>query len=637
MTKPLHILLVEDSDDDAALVTRALQKHGLSFTAKRVETAPDFESALTEGGIDAILADFSLPRFSGIEALRIARVQDVDVPFILVSGTIGEHVAVEAMRAGAHDYVMKQNLARLGPALERELAEAEVRRARSRAEMEIRKREEWFRSLIEDASDLVAVMDESGVILYEAPSSESILGLKAEELEGTNAFDRIHPEDVQRVHAAFRDAVATGRPTLRIEYRYRHGDGTWLHLESVGRNLVNHPAVRGLVVNSRDVTERKLIESQLEQAQRLASLGHLAATIAHEFNNVLMGIQPFAEIVSRRAGNDSQLVKAASAISASVLRGSRITQDILRFTQPGNLAPVPLRLSRWFEEQRSELESLLGPSHRLVLEVAEESAVSADPGQLLQAIVNLTLNARDAMPEPGIVTIAARKTTPHDIPAHALLDGLEFVRISVADTGTGIDDTTMQHVFDPLFTTKRTGTGLGLAVTRQIIERHGGRILAESTPGEGTAFHIFLPSPKMEELPYETQPQRPSIEEHARILLIEDDPAVAAGLEALLEIEGFTVRVVSTGGESFDAITRFAPHALVLDVGLPDIDGIELYHQIAARWPELPVIFSTGHGDRGRLERQLQGSNVRLLLKPYDSSALIDLLEPMLRAGSDRS
>lgn len=628
----LRLLLVEDSDDDAALVTRALQRHGLTFTIERVETASDFERALSAGGFDAILADFSLPSFNGIEALHIARARRIDLPFIVVSGTIGEQVAVDAMRAGAHDYVMKQSLARLGPALERELAEAEVRRAKLRVEQEIRQREEWYRALIEDASDLTAVIDENGVIHYEAPTSERLLGLKPDELVGTNAFDRIHPDDRERVLRVFHEAVRTGKPSLRVEYRYRHGDGTWRHLESIGRNLAGHPAVRAVVVNSRDITERKLIETQLEQAQRLASLGHLAATIAHEFNNVLMGIQPFAEIVRRHAGDNVQLSRAAASITGSILRGSRITQDILRFTQPANLVPVPLDLGRWLDEVQSELDSLLGPAHRLVTRVARGTYVQADPGHLQQAIVNLILNARDAMLEPGKVTITAAPSNDGD-PARALLAGADFVRLSLSDTGSGIDDATMAHIFDPLFTTKRTGTGLGLAVTRQIIERHGGRIFAESTPGQGTVFHILLPAATYDGRDEESSREDVPVIDERRVLLVEDDVAVATGLAALLELDGFTMHVVATGSESFNAIEQFAPHVLVLDVGLPDIDGIELYHQIHARWPDLPVIFSTGHGDRGRLERQLHGSNVRLLMKPYDSAALIDLLEAMLRAA----
>lgn len=630
MKKPLTILLVEDNDDDAVLVERALEKQGLAVEIKRVDSSSEFESAISSTQFDAILADFSLPQFSGIEALRLARAKSLDVPFIIVSGTIGEQTAVEAMRGGAHDYVMKQSLGRLGAALERELAEAELRRAHLRSEQEIHEREEWFRALIENASDLVAVLEPDGVIRYQAPSSERLLGFPPEEMVGTNALERIHPEDLQRVGRAFRDAVSSGRSMLRLEYRYRHADGTWLHIESVGRNLRDHPAVRGIVVNSRDITERKLVESQLAQAQRLASLGHLAATVAHEFNNVLMGIQPYAEIVRRRAADIPQLAKAAESISSSIMRGRRITQEILRFTQPANLTCVPLDLQQWLERVRPELESLLGATHRLEIHVAEGTAVQADPEHLLQTIVNIVLNARDAMMQPGVVTIAAQKTADDDSSARALLDSTDFISIEISDTGTGMNAETLKHVFDPLFTTKKSGTGLGLAVTRQIIERHGGRIFADSTLGEGTVFHIFLPVAKSAEVHVQSPAPEKREMQVARILLVEDDAAISSGLSTLLELDGFAMRVVATGGESFDAITDFEPDALVLDVGLPDIDGIELYQEIHRRWPRLPVIFSTGHGDRGRLESQLSGNDVRLILKPYDSADLVDLLQTIL-------
>ncbi|HEX9163435.1 MAG TPA: PAS domain S-box protein [Thermoanaerobaculia bacterium] len=501
------------------------------------------------------------------------------------------------------------------------------------AEELLRNSEERFRALIENSSDIIAVVDAAGRVLYESPSAERILGFTSEELVGTSAFDRMHPDDRQRVRALFVAGLAESRAIGRIEYRTLHKDGSWRSCEAIGLNMLQDPAVRGIIVTARDVTERKLIESELERERRVSGLGHLAATIAHEFNNVMMGIQPFAEIIARTAATNKDLVTASQHIQTSIKRGRRVTQEILRFTRPVEPILNEIDVAAWLQDLRPELMSLLGDQLRLVISVAPNIRIRGDAGQLTQVLANLTLNARDAMASPnGTLTIRVSETAPGSRFAFGVVPNPEqYVHIAVSDTGSGIPAEALPHIFDPLFTTKRSGTGLGLPVARQIVEKHVGHVFVESTAAAGTAFHIFLPRAQnrfgqlgagVDAIAAAAAPNRPT-----RILLVEDDELVAAGTVAVLSASGFDVKVVGTGAECMPAIDAFDPDAIVLDVGLPDVDGIDLYGDIAAKYESLPVVFSTGHGDSSRIGDLLRKPTLAFLQKPYDCSVLIEMLE----------
>ena len=261
MGVPLKVLVVEDSEDDTLLLARDLRRGGYDPVYERVETAEEMEATLEEDAWELVVSDHSMPRFSSSAALELLRSKGfVDVPFIIVSGQIGEDAAVEAMKSGAQDYIMKGNRTRLISAIERELGEAEVRRKRRQAEQALQDSEERFRSLVQYASDLIVILDSDGVITYESPSVERILGYKPEERVGNRAFDLVHPDDAEKVARIFSDYM--GRPGLHptVEYRVRAKDGSWRCFEAIGNNLLHEPSVGGIVVNSRDVTERKRAE-----------------------------------------------------------------------------------------------------------------------------------------------------------------------------------------------------------------------------------------------------------------------------------------------------------------------------------------------------------------------------------------
>jgi nitrogen-specific signal transduction histidine kinase/ActR/RegA family two-component response regulator len=375
----------------------------------------------------------------------------------------------------------------------------------------------------------------------------------------------------------------------------------------------------GTVMTFRDITERDELQRQLDQATRLNSLGTLAAKMAHEFNNVLMGIFPFVDMIRSRSENDPRIVKWCGAIAQSVARGKRVTQEVLRFTRPQMPNRRVLAVDTWLNDLAPALRATAGATIALDVVIYDRGLrISGDREQFEQLLINLISNSRDAMPGGGSVAITAAR------------DG-DSVRISVRDNGPGMAQETAKRVFEPFFTTKRVGgTGLGLSIADQIVKAHAGTIELHSAPGQGTAFEIRLP---LTSLPVSasSSPAGDNAPFCGAVLVIEDDDAVAAGLRDVLEQTGAQVSVASTGKAALDVLCTSVPDAVVLDIGLPDIDGVALYTLIAARHPTLPVIFSTGHGDEAAVREFLRRPNVRFLLKPYPAETLVEALLEITR------
>jgi PAS domain S-box-containing protein len=268
MNKRLNILHLEDEPDFAELVRSLLEQGGVDADVKRVGDRPAFTLALAVGGFDLIISDYHLPSFTGLEALAMAKNKFPHMPFILVSGTIGEQAAIESLKAGATDYVLKQQPDRLPSAVRRAVQEAEERAKLRAAEMELSRREKYFRTLTENVLDILTVVDQEGVVLYKSASLKSVLGYEPEELIGKSVFNHIHPDDMAKVLEKFQILlVKPGQPVI-FQFRYQHKNGEWRHLESIGQNRLADPEIKALVVNSRDVTDRLRAEEDLRQSEK---------------------------------------------------------------------------------------------------------------------------------------------------------------------------------------------------------------------------------------------------------------------------------------------------------------------------------------------------------------------------------
>ena len=622
MDVTVRILLLEDVWADAELVKAELRKAGLEFTARRVATQPEFERALREFRPDLIIADHNLPQFNGAAALALARQMALAAPFILLTGSLDEETAVEYMKAGAADYILKDRLARLGPAVRAALD-------RKRMKQQLDDREEYFRSLIEQAMDIIAVLDAEGAIRYASPSVLPLLGYAPEDLVGLDILALVHPDDVDVTLRVFSEGVATGKGGRLLELRLRHKDGTFRHLEAIGRYLLDDPLVQGVVINARDVTERRALERQFLQAQKMEAVGRLAGGVAHDFNNLLTAILGYADLLLDGLPTLSPLRPDLEEIRKAANRAGALTRQLLAFSRKQVLEMRVLDLNELVADMDKMLQRLLGEDIDVLTKLGSAlGAVRADAGQLEQVIVNLAVNARDAMPEGGRLTIETRNAELDDsyVREHVPVQPGRYVMLAVSDTGTGMSAETMSHVFEPFFTTKEAGkgTGLGLATVYGIVKQSGGYVWCYSERGEGTTFKVYLPRV---DAPVDQFPARAALPRtlgSETILLVEDEVGLRALTRRLLEKHGYMVLEAGTRDAALAlAWEHVGPiHLLLADVVLPGASGPTLAGELLSRRADLKVLFMSGYTEDAIVNRGVLAPNTAFINKPFSGENL---------------
>lgn len=464
-------------------------------------------------------------------------------------------------------------------------------------------------------SDTITCSEEMCRLLQTDPHMEA--------LPFGDAMSALEVEHREEMTESFRAAAAGDEPVdYQVSLRTPQGERRVLR----GRvqrecDFRGHPVrVVGMV---QDITAQKDLEERLQQSERMSNQGQLAASVARELNNILMGIQPVAEMIVRNSTSDARVYESATRIADSVARGKRVTEEILRFTHTPAPARTPVDVAGWLADCYAEMVQLAGPRVAIAIDAESGMRVLADPQQLRQVFTNLVTNARDAMPRGGSIVIRAARQTIRKT------NGLTaLIHFTITDSGIGMSPETIRMAFEPLFTTKHTGgTGLGLAIAHKLVAVHEGELWADSVLGAGSTFHLLLPA--VTGAPASVAPANKvaaSEEPFHRILLVEDDAAVAMGLMTLLQLDQIEADLVTCGADVVARIESFSPEAVVLDVGLPDISGIAVYEQIARRWPSLPVLFSTGHDDERLLNHVLARPNVGYLSKPYESASLLRAL-----------
>ena len=419
------------------------------------------------------------------------------------------------------------------------------------AEEELRRSEVRFRALIERSSDMIQVLDAAGRIQFWSQSTTEALGWAAEQVLDRPALDLIHEEDRGRMTAGMARLLASPGAVARETYRLRHADGSWRVVETVARNLLADPAVGGVVINSRDVTEQRRLEEQFQQAQKLESVGRLAGGIAHDFNNLLTIILSSTEALKEQVGeHDLQSLEDVEQIHAAGERARDLTRQLLSFARKQLVAPVTLDLNSVVRANQRMLGRLLGEDVDLRVKLqAGLWSVHADPSQVDQVILNLAVNARDAMPKGGPLTIETRNRSVagEEVQPGSDLHPGDWVQLLVQDSGAGMTAEVRSHLFEPFFTTKEQGkgTGLGLATVYGIVSQAGGHIHVVSEPGKGATFQVCLPRGAGSASQPQPQAAPASTRGTERILVVEDDALVRAAIVRMLAAEGYLVTAVS--------------------------------------------------------------------------------------------
>lgn len=514
---------------------------------------------------------------------------------------------------------------------------------RKMAEKALVTNEKRFRALIENSADLIVVLDADATVSYSSPSLFRILGYRAEEWLGKNIFDFIHPEDAKAAAEALQKGIQHTDTGLPMQLRVRHKDDTWRLMEATDTNLLEDEAVGGIVINARDITESKQLEEQLRHAQKMDAIGRLAGGIAHDFNNLLTAIIGYSQFALSTADGTNPLRRFLEEIEKAGVRAASLTNQLLAFSRRQVLMPRVLELNNIVADMRKMLRRLIGEDITLVANLGEGlGMIKADPGQIEQVIVNLAVNARDAMPNGGTLVIETVNVELGDNYIASHLDVLpgRYVMLAVSDTGTGMSRETLARLFEPFFTTKEQGkgTGLGLSTVYGIVKQSGGDIWVYSEPDRGTTFKVYLP--RVDE-PLEAAEAGEGLitprEGWETVLLAEDDTAVRTLAREVLEQNGYTVLEASDGelalstGENYQGQI----HLMITDVVMPQISGSELIRRVRAVRPDIKVLCMSGYTDDAIARHGLLESGVAFIQKPFSPGKLIRMVREVL--GSEES
>jgi signal transduction histidine kinase len=513
MKTPLHILHLEDDPHDAALIQTTLEAGDIHCTTTRVQDRDTFVAALKHGGVDLILSDYALPAFDGLSALKIARAGWPGIPLIFVSGTLGEERAVDSLKCGATDYVMKGHLARLVPA---------VRRA------------------MQDLADRV---------------------------------------------------------------------------------------------------EHKKLEAQFIQAQKMEVVGHLASGVAHDFNNILAVIMGYSDLILSELEPGSPLRKYTDEIRHASERAAGLTRQLLVFSRKQTVQSIVLDLNEVVNDMDKMLHRLIGENIVLTIVLNKDTgSIMADSGYIGQLLMNLVVNARDAMPNGGKLTIATENVTFDEHAAHARVGTIPgyYAMLSVTDTGTGMTEEVKKRLFEAFFTTKPLGkgTGLGLATCQTIVQQCCGHIEVQSDLGHGTTFKIYFP--RVEQAvtrPRKSAEAIPLLRGTETLLLVEDDPAVRHLASSILEAQGYVVLRANNGQDALRlAYEHKGPpiRLVVTDVIMPVMGGHAMAEWLKTTYPDLKILFTSGYADDAISQHGLIGGGVAFLSKPYAPATLARKVRAML-------
>ena len=506
---------------------------------------------------------------------------------------------------------------------------------RARAEAETK-----YRTLVEQVAAIsyIAELGVAGQWNYVSPQIEAILGYSPEEwlADSPNWIRHVLPEDHHVIHeaerACFRDQA------FQAEYRIKRKDGQTIWVSDnavVVRGSDSHRVMEGIVV---DITDRKMLENQLQQSRRMEAVGRLAGGIAHDFNNLLTIINGYAEMAVRRPSISRELTADIQQISNASERAAVLVRQLLAFSRKQVLQPKPLDLNSIVEGLDKLLNRLMGKDIVMITHCCENiGTVKADPSQIEQVIMNLVVNARDAMPNGGRLTIETANVELDSTYArdHASVKPGPYVMLAVSDTGTGMDQETQAHIFEPFYTTKggSRGTGLGLSTVYGIVKQSGGYIWVYSEPGKGTTFKVYLP--KVEET--QAIPATPSEDDVAytgteTILLVEDEPAVRELARSILTGQGYSVIAVDSAAEAEQIASKRSReiHLLLTDVVMPGVSGRELARRITARNPKTRVMFMSGYTDSVVASGGVLEAGVAFLQKPFTPRALAQKVREVL-------
>ncbi|MEO6996268.1 MAG: response regulator [Lacunisphaera sp.] len=644
MAQPLRVLLVEDDPRDADLIVLALRRDGFEPDCRRVDTKADYLRDLNSDW-DVIMADYSLPGFGGIEALELLKETGLEIPFMLVSGTIGEETAVEAMKFGASDYLLKDRLARLGAAVRGVLEQSHRRKQHKQALEALQRTSRTLQTIFDSAPVAILGLDLQGKIVRWNAGAFRMFGWTEGEVIG-----RICPTVPEENHADYlamiAEVIRTGGQTGLIARRLTK-NGEMLHTRIVAAGLRDTTGETiGVMTIIEDITKQRQAEEalrqseeQLRQSQKMEAIGQLSSGVAHDFNNLLTVIKGHLDLFQIKGQISPTMINSVQQINHAADRASTLTRQLLMFSRQQVMHQEEHNLNGLVANLGKMLGRLL--PEKIMIEVncaTRPMMISADEGMVEQVLLNLAINARDAMADGGSLLISTQpvdftKTAAARIPQAR--EG-KFVCLQLSDSGAGIPAETLPRIFEPFFTTKEIGkgTGLGLAMVYGIMQQHNGWITVESKLGEGTTFRAYFPRLHTTTLtPFEEKSKTALPGGHEGILLVEDEASVRQIAEAALVSLGYRVFSAVNGKAGLQVwdLHKQSVDLVITDLIMPEgVDGAELATLLLAQNPQMPVLFMSGYRNEVATQALRLEEGVNYLSKPFDLTGLAKIVRAML-------
>ena len=642
MERRLRIIHLEDDPNDKEIVTASLEQQGIDCEVIDVTTGDEFVAALGRESIDLILSDFALPGFDGLSALSLATKMKPEIPFILVSGTIGEEAAIESLTSGATDYVLKTRLSRLGPAVRRALEEANERKTRRNTEVTLERERKFLRALLDSLDAGVVACDKDGTLTLFNRATRELHGLAETPIppeQWASQYKQADGETPLQTEQIPLNRALKGERLQHAEITIRHREGVPHTLVVSGQPIIDDGGEKlGAVVTMQDVTELKQLERQFQQAQKMEAMGLLAAGVAHDFNNLLTVILGYCQVAQSRVPPNHPVLHDLDEVAKAGQRATNLTRQLLAFSRKQVLELRVLDLNAVITDVEKMLRRLIGVEVELIFRPEKElGQLRADAGQIEQVLLNLIVNARDAMPDGGRITIETRNV---EIGEGAQMPSGSYVLLTVADTGCGMDADTASRIFEPFFTTKEVGrgTGLGLSTVHGIVKQSEGHIAVESKPGQGTTFRLHFPRVSAGEVVSKSAVRQSQAARGTETVLVVDDDSSLLGLVgAILRLHGYTVIPVTDGetvltmlendGDSVDAV--------ITDVVMPGLNGRELVRRATTIRPNLAIVLMSGYaGENVEALGSLLGPRVGFVQKPFTPEVLLQKLRDALSGSA---
>jgi len=641
MPRTPHLLLLEDNADDAFFIVRRLHQDGLDVTFERVETAEAMRQQLHDHPPDLIISDGRMPALEVTDALAVLHSSGMDLPVILVSGQIGEEAAAALMRAGARDFILKDNLTRLAPAIYRELDEAHDRRHRREIQAALDLMEERFRLVAEHLQDVVfrLRLHPAPQVEYISPAVTALVGATPEELahDPEPLLTAADPNDREQMLASWNSAT----PERHVLHWHRPGgDDAWVEQRTIPAygNDQRQIGVEGIL---RDITEqirgeidRRDLENQLHQAERLDSLGQLSGGIAHDFNNILGVIKGFADLVLDTLPTDHECREDIEGIERAAMQGTTLTRQLLLFSRAQPSQPDMLDINEVLAESLALLRRTIGEDITFAVELQPGLPfVAIDRSRLEQIIMNSVVNSRAAMPDGGVITINTCTRQPGNDPAHLDLSPCEHVLLSIADTGHGMPPEVVQRAFEPFFSTKGPGkgTGLGLSTVYGVVKEANGVIDLWSELNRGTRLTIYLPAHARQEktVAHIAGPHRPP--PATRIVVVDDNHDLARVAARMLTNAGYETTVTTTRTDALTILAR-SPAALVLaDIVMPGMNLHDFVTAIQSTAAETRILLMSGHPAHLHEQIDTDRTDLPVIAKPFNTTQLLHEINACLQ------